>query len=155
MTEFESPEKYVADGSDSDNNEQIHTLARQITSQSVQTIDGEVVNPFLYSGDPTLDPNSEKFDSKAWLRHVMSIESRDPEKFPELIAGVSFKNLGAFGYGTTADYKKTVASLTLELFTLAKTVTGLQTKTKIQILQNFNGLVKRGETCVVLGRPGR
>jgi ATP-binding cassette subfamily G (WHITE) protein 2 (PDR) len=156
MAEIEDPEKYFEEGrSDSDNNEQIHDLARQLTSQSVRTIDGQMVNPFLDSSDPTLNPNSEKFDSKAWLRHVMSIESREPEKYPQQISGVAFKNLGAFGYGTTADYKKTVATAPLELFTLAKKLTGLQNKTKIQILQRFNGLVKRGETCVVLGRPGR
>lgn len=155
--EDDEPHSYYEKNSEesSEQYEEVHQLARQITSQSVHTNGGELVNPFIDSTDPALNPNSEKFNSKAWMRHVINISSRDPENHPPLTAGVAFKNLGAYGFGTSADYQKNVANITLELFTLAKKVTGLQQKTKIQILQNFHGLVKCGETCMVLGRPGR
>jgi ATP-binding cassette subfamily G (WHITE) protein 2 (PDR) len=159
-TKEEGPQSYYEKNSENssdqyDQYEEVHELARQVTSQSVHTSGGELVNPFIDSTDPALNPNSEKFNSKSWMRHVLNISSRDPENHPPLTAGVAFKNLGAYGFGTSADYQKTVANITLELFTLAKKVTGLQQKTKIQILQNFHGLVKCGETCMVLGRPGR
>lgn len=149
------PSTYYELNGDAARDDEIHELARQITSHSLHTQGGEAINPFIDSTDPALDPNSDKFNSRAWLKHVVNLDKRDPEHHSELTAGVAFKNLGAYGFGTAADYQKTVANVILELVTLAKKATGLEHKTKIQILQNFNGLVKKGELCMVLGRPGR
>ena len=48
---------------------------------------------------------------------------------------------------------RTFGNYPLELFTLFNTVTG-RGQRKIQILRNFEGLVRSGEMLVVLGRPG-
>lgn len=48
---------------------------------------------------------------------------------------------------------RTFANIVLEAVGLFNKVTG-RGKTKIQILRDFEGLVKSGEMLVVLGRPG-
>lgn len=111
-------------------------------------------NPFLGSEDPRLLPGSGSFDHKAWIHSVLDLQSRDPDRFPGRTAGISFKNLGAFGFGTSTDYQRTVTSVMLEVGSIARRVLGMERKRKIQILRNFDGLIKSGEMLVVLGRPG-
>ncbi|KAJ6535720.1 ABC transporter CDR4 [Mycena capillaripes] len=112
------------------------------------------VNPFEDTqGDATLDPRSEHFDINAWLKSVMRIASRDPENFPLRTAGVSFRNLSVHGVGSPTDYKKTVGNVWLEAVSPLRALMGTG-KRKIQILRDFDGLVKSGELLVVLGRPG-
>lgn len=134
--------------------DEVHELARQISVHSGFESNGSPKNPFLDSSDPSLDPWSDHFDAKQWLTHLMDNKKRDPERYPPGVAGVSFRNLGAFGYGTSTDYQRTVLNIFLKSITFAKRMTGLENKTKIDILHDFDGLVLPGEICVVLGRPG-
>jgi hypothetical protein len=133
---------------------QLLRLARTFTNASVKNEEGRYINPFLGSEDPTLDPNSEKFSTKAWVKTLVSITSRDPERYPERAAGVSYRNLSCHGYGNATDYQKTFGNYPLEAAGIFNKLTG-RGQTKIQILRNFDGLVKSGEMLVVLGRPGR
>ncbi|KAJ7609287.1 ABC-transporter extracellular N-terminal-domain-containing protein [Mycena polygramma] len=116
----------------------------------------DMANPFAGEAvDETLDPLSERFDMTAWLKSVMHIASRDPENFPRRTAGVSFRNLNVHGVGSPTDYKKTVGNVWLEAVSAVRGVLGMgDGKRKIQILRDFDGLVKSGELLVVLGRPG-
>ncbi|KAJ6571794.1 putative ABC transporter [Mycena capillaripes] len=116
----------------------------------------KLVNPFKDAeGDETLDPRSPRFDLNAWLRSVMQIVSRDPENFPTRTAGVSFRNLNVHGVGSPTDYQKTVGNIWLGALSSLRGLLGMGTgKRKIQILRDFDGLVKSGELLVVLGRPG-
>ncbi|ESZ90150.1 BcatrD protein [Sclerotinia borealis F-4128] len=132
----------------------IRTLARQITQKSMEGGHDHNINPFLGSNDPKLDPSSEKFSSRAWMKHLAHIQSRDPERYPNRTAGVAYKNLNAHGFGEPTDYQKTFGNYPLEIAGMAKRVLGLSKPTKIQILRDFDGLVKSGEMLVVLGRPG-
>lgn len=129
-------------------------LARTFTQASVKNEQGQYVNPFLSNDDPTLDPTSEKFSARAWTKTLIGISSRDPERYPERTAGVSYRNLSCHGYGNPTDYQKTFGNYPLEIAGLFNKITG-RGKRKIQILRNFDGLVKSGEMLVVLGRPGR
>lgn len=123
-----------------------HSLTRIPTS----------VNPFLdTSNSPILDPYSEKFNALEWTKHVEHIRSQDPETYQSKVAGVSFKNLSAYGYGSSADYQKTVGNLPLDVVSFFKNTLTRDKGEKIEILRNFDGLVRPGETLVVLGRPGR
>jgi ATP-binding cassette subfamily G (WHITE) protein 2 (PDR) len=143
------------DDKDSDREERrVLQLARTFTYASVKNAEGQYINPFLGSEDPTLDPNSEKFSAKAWVKTLVSIASRDPERYPERTAGVSYRNLSCYGYGNATDYQKTFGNYPLEVAGIFNKLTG-RGRTKIQILRNFDGLVKSGEMLVVLGRPGR
>jgi ATP-binding cassette subfamily G (WHITE) protein 2 (PDR) len=79
--------------------------------------------------------------------------SRDPERYPTRTAGVSFRNLNVHGFGTPTDYQKTFGNYPLEVGSIFNAITG-RGKSKIDILRNFDGLVRSGEMLVVLGRPG-
>ncbi|KAJ7160558.1 ABC-2 type transporter-domain-containing protein [Mycena crocata] len=132
---------------------QFPALTRTSTRMSEHS---KYINPFEGTeGDEKLDPRSEKFDINAWIKSVMHISSRDPERFPTRSAGVSFRNLNVHGLGSPTDYQKTTGNVWLGLFSSVKrwmgTGTGLS---KIQILRDFDGLVKSGELLLVLGRPG-
>lgn len=142
------------DDSNSSNDEHVAQLARALTQHSVKNADGEYHNPFMGSDDPALDPSSGKFNATAWVKTLIGITSRDPERYPMRTAGISYRNLGVFGFGKPTDYQKTFGNYPLEVTGLLDRLRG-RGQHKIQILNSFDGLVKSGEMLVVLGRPGR
>jgi len=136
----------------------VTALARKLTK--ISTSSSVVENPFN-STDPRLQPNSDQFNVKTWVKTIMQIISRDPELYPNGTAGVSFRNLSVHGFGSQQDYQKDVSNLWMEGIDVLRNVLGggrpggKRGERKIQILRNFDGLVKSGEMLVVLGRPGR
>ncbi|OJJ46232.1 hypothetical protein ASPZODRAFT_133248 [Penicilliopsis zonata CBS 506.65] len=150
------------DGIDQTANEEIIGLARRMSQLSRQNSHystkrgaDELPNPFLdREADPELNPQSDQFVSRKWLKNMLDLTSRDPERFPRRAAGVSFRNLSAYGYGTAADYQMDVANLWLKAGGWFRGVLGQRKKVRIDILRDFEGLVESGELCVVLGRPG-
>ncbi|KAH8789417.1 AtrD, ABC-transporter [Hyaloscypha sp. PMI_1271] len=137
-----------------DDGEKIHTLARRLTEQSIKSNEIGHVNPFNDTDNPLLNPLSEKFSPRAWMKALIGIQSRDPERYPSRVAGVAYKHLSAHGFGEATDYQKTFGNYPLELGSLFKRLIGRRQQTKIQILRDFDGLVRSGEMLVVLGRPG-
>lgn len=134
--------------------QEVTKLARTFTSLSRSRSQEGGINPFLGDiKDPQLDPFSGKFVVRKWVENIIGITSRDPGKYPARVAGVSFRNLNVHGFGSPTDYQKTFGNYPLELGSIYNKLRG-QKKTKIQILRNFDGLVKSGEMLVVLGRPG-
>ncbi|KAI5778459.1 ABC-2 type transporter-domain-containing protein [Geopyxis carbonaria] len=154
-------------------NEQVQELARQIsrystqshrddvtplepklsrtmtTASSVKTVN--LVNPFLDNTDPSLDPNSEKFNARKWTKTLLKLQPReDGYDQTSRTAGIMFRNLSVHGFGAPTDYQKDVANIWLQ----GRSLLGLGQKNKIQILRDFEGVVRSGEMCVVLGRPG-
>ena len=144
-------------GSRSDESEEknITELTRTPSSHGVKNEKGEIINPFFGAEHPLLDPKSGKFSLKAWLETLVNITSRDPQRYPKMVTGVAYKNLSAHGFGEPTDYQKTFGNYPFKLLSLAKRLVGKGKKTRIQILKDFDGLVKGGEMLVVLGRPGR
>lgn len=144
-----------------DRDRQITTLARSLSQISRQNSlraasePKESVNTFLDSSDPELDPNSDQFQSRKWVKNIIQMTSCDPERYPRRTAGVSFRNLNVFGYGTAADYQMDFANFWLKGAGWFRNVLGLQKKVRIDILRDFEGIVHSGEMLVVLGRPGR
>ncbi|KAE8453210.1 hypothetical protein EG329_011277 [Mollisiaceae sp. DMI_Dod_QoI] len=132
----------------------ISQLARAITQHSIKDASGEYINPFGHTDNPLLDPLSEKFSPRAWIQTLIGITSRDPERYPQRVAGIAYKNLSAHGFGEATDYQKTFGNYPLETGNLFRRIMGRRQQTKIQILRNFDGLVRSGEMLVVLGRPG-
>ena len=135
--------------------EKVTELARRLSGHGTKNEEGELINPFLGSENPLLDPKSGKFNSRAWLEALVSIASRDPERYPKRVAGVAYRNLSAHGFGEPTDYQRTFGNYPLRLLGLVKRLIGNWKKTRIQILRDFEGLVESGEMLVVLGRPGR
>ena len=128
-------------------------LARRFTGLSQQPSGGEYINTFHGSDNAALDPHSGKFNAREWVENLVGLVSRDPERYPSRTAGFSFRDLNVHGFGTPTDYQKTFGNYPLEVGTIFSTITG-RGKSKIDILRNFDGLVRSGEMLVVLGRPG-
>ncbi|KAL2786566.1 ABC-2 type transporter-domain-containing protein [Aspergillus keveii] len=130
-------------------------LTRQLTRQSTRlTSKSTLENPFsLEDPDSPLNPNSPNFRVRDWMKMLLEIRSRDPEKYPERTAGIAFRNLSVHGFGSPTDYQKDVLNVLLEFSTIARRLIGRKMP-KIQILRGFDGVVRSGEMLVVLGRPG-
>ncbi len=86
---------------------EVAQLAKQLTQHSIRTAGGdEYPNPFLGSKDPALDPSSGHFNQEAWIKTLIGITSRDPERYPQRTAGVAYRNLSVHGFGSLTDYQK-------------------------------------------------
>ena len=150
--------------------EEIQKLAKKYSTQSHQSIYEK--NPFKDSADSILDPTSPNFKPRAFAKSLLNLQARDPEKWKQRTAGLAFKDLNVFGFGSATDYQKSVVRLRilmsprmvvdilqgnifLEVVGLAKTLVGQGKPRKIDILQNLDGVVHSGEMLVVLGPPGR
>lgn len=156
-TREQSGQESVVDSSDeAELKPQITLLARTLTHRSVKDGDGNHVNPFDQDNtNPLLDPRSDKFSPRAWTRTVVGIQSRDPDRYPARVAGIAYTNLSAHGFGEATDYQKTFGNYPLETGEIFRRLIGRRQQTKIQILREFDGLIRSGEMLVVLGRPGR
>lgn len=136
-----------------DQEREITRLARAYSSMSARS---QSTAPFSF--DPakgsTLDPTSDKFDPERWAKSFMNALSKDPERYSKRTAGVSYKNLSVHGFGSATDYQKNFANVFLYGFNSVRNLLGREQQ-KIQILKDFDGLVRSGEMLVVLGRPGR
>lgn len=65
-------------------------LARYLSAQSNHG------NLFDYESGSSLDPFSDKFDAKLWVKKFASLEDWGADR----ASGVSFKDMSVFGYGT-------------------------------------------------------
>jgi ATP-binding cassette subfamily G (WHITE) protein 2 (PDR) len=134
---------------------EVHELAREITRKSMGSVGdfGEGINPVEADEDSPLNPNSPNFNAKAWAKSVMHIQMQESDRNPLRTAGVAFRNLNVFGFGTSSDYQKTVGNVWLSTFGLIRKALNIG-QTRIDILNDFEGLVRAGEMLVVLGPPG-
>ena len=69
-------------------------------------------------------------------------------------ASVAYRCLDVYGFGATTDYQKTFANYPLAYLSLLRGLCGDFQKSRIDILQGFEGLVASEEMLLVLGRPG-
>jgi len=130
-------------------------LSRTRSRQSRHSISASTLeqNPFAPEKDSILDPQSANFNSRAFSRALLNLESRDPANYKMRTAGFSFRNLNVHGFGSATDYQKTVGNKILSLFGAISSLVGAG-KRKIDILQGLDGVVYKGEMLVVLGPPG-
>lgn len=153
-TDIVSAEVYQGDISTEDQRK-IMNLARRLTADSTRfRQDGMPPNPFKTHCDPSLDPNSPKFNASHWARTVLHLSSQDPDRFPQRTAGVSFRNLSVHGYGRSTAYQKDFLNAILQVGDLVGGLINRRDR-KLQILKNHDGLLRSGEMLLVLGRPGR
>ncbi|KAK8085188.1 ABC multidrug transporter [Apiospora hydei] len=83
----------------------------------------------------------------AWLAQMQSR--------PRLRFGVSFSSLHVSGFDTSVRFQHTIASYALLLPRWAASLLSRRPRdTRVQILRDFQGLVRDGEMLLVLGRPG-
>jgi ATP-binding cassette subfamily G (WHITE) protein 2 (PDR) len=154
-------------GFDKETSLRVQKIAREMSYRSEQGHSSETddvgdmkgVNPFdgeNLAEDPRLDPKSESFDSKAWIRNMKKMMDADTEHFKPAALGVAFKDLRAFGKSSDADYQTTVLNAPFKLVGKAwdAVVNRNDTSRNFDILKPMDGLIKRGTVTVVLGRPG-
>jgi ABC-type multidrug transport system permease subunit/ABC-type multidrug transport system ATPase subunit len=108
-------------------------------------------NPFFAGEDSPLNPASDNFNAKHWAKSIVELVQQDGANFRS--TGVCFQHVNVHGFGEATDYQADVANVWLGLGSLARKITG-GGKQRIDILRNFDGLVRNGEMLVVLGPPG-
>ncbi|KAI9671630.1 MAG: hypothetical protein M1831_003158 [Alyxoria varia] len=100
---------------------------------------------------PALNPESDQFDAYRFARYLMrDFQNQDVK---ERHSGFMFKDLNVSGSGSGLSYQNTVGSLLMAPLRASEYFDSRK-KPEKQILQNFNGYLRRGEMLVVLGRPG-
>lgn len=144
------------DGGDTEEerrNSIVQALARRYTTQSQTAGVAPGTNIFLAAADEDspLNPNGEKFKARTWAKAVVDMISTEGHAFRT--SGIAFQNLNVFGFGSATDYQKDFFNIWLEAVGLARRVLG-QGKRRIDILRDFDGVVRKGEMLVVLGPPG-
>ncbi|KAF9895076.1 hypothetical protein FE257_004705 [Aspergillus nanangensis] len=135
--------------------EEVEQMVRQLTRQSTHFSTANATNPFFEEDkeSSTIHPDSPHFKCKNWIRSLLAAQSHDPDRFRQRSAGIAFKNLHVHGFGSPTDYQKDVLNAILGVGGLVRKITGTGLQ-KVQILRDFNGLVRSGEMLLVLGRPG-
>lgn len=144
-----NPQRYVSD------EQNIRELVRRHSLNLVRKTSraDDAINPFLES-HPHLNPSSAEFDARAWAKALLHHSAVDPDTYPRHTAGVAFKQLGVYGFGSDTDYQRTVLNALLTGPALLKQWV-CQHRQKIDILRDIDGLVESGQMLLVLGRPGR
>ncbi|KAF2448646.1 ABC transporter CDR4 [Karstenula rhodostoma CBS 690.94] len=100
--------------------------------------------------------SEEHFDLETVLRGNRDEEERAGIKSKRI--GVVFEDLTVSGIGGVKNYAKTFPDAFVSFFNVFATVQGILGLGKkgrdFDILKDFRGVVKPGEMCLVLGRPG-
>ncbi|KAF4961927.1 hypothetical protein FSARC_9968 [Fusarium sarcochroum] len=131
----------------------LEDLARTLTQRS-QALDEEIraYDPELGSH---LDPNSPTFDAHAWIKAFIRLSNTDPKASPARFLGAAFKNLGAYGWSNGTESQPTVFGVISSAFSsIARLVGASRRRQRINILQDFEGVIEQGELLLVLGPPG-
>lgn len=99
--------------------------------------------------DDRINPASDSFDLTKFLRtfrHNLEAEGIQMKK-----VSVVWRDLNVFGSGKALQLQSTVADFFMAPFRAREFFSRSDRK---QILHSFDGIIKAGELCVVLGRPG-
>jgi ATP-binding cassette subfamily G (WHITE) protein 2 (PDR) len=129
----------------------VQGLAREMTRKS--TFSEADLNPLEAGPESKLNPNSPNFSARAWARSLLHLREQDNARNPARTSGIAFRNLNVYGFGTASDYQKTVGNIFLKTVGVARKLMGVGQR-RIDILQDFEGIVHSGEMLVVLGPPG-
>lgn len=131
----------------------VETLTRIATQQSRRQ---STVTPHRLASvaqhDVSLDPQSKEFNLRKWLTAAMTDKCRDDEQHGQNL-GVVFKQLNVYGSGAALQFQDTVDSMLTAPLRIPQVIRESHAP-KRRILKDFNGLLKKGELLLVLGRPG-
>ncbi|KAM0351170.1 hypothetical protein ACHAPU_002955 [Fusarium lateritium] len=117
--------------------------------QSLATVPSAL--PDISETDPALDPTNKAFDLGKWLpafMHQLQEAGVGPKN-----AGVAFKNLSVFGTGAALQLQQTLGDYVKAPLRIGELLRSGKQEPK-KILHRFDGLLRSGETLIVLGRPG-
>ncbi|CAD1812249.1 unnamed protein product [Candida parapsilosis] len=147
--------------------EDIQQLARTYTNEDTSSAAGlkrylthmsqvPGVNPVEEeSADERLDPNSDSFDAKFWVKNMRKLFENNPDYYKPSKLGVGYRNLRAYGTANDTDYQPTVTNALWKLATEALGHVRKEDESKMfNILKHMDAIMRPGELTVVLGRPG-
>lgn len=128
---------------------EVETLTRIATQQSRRQSAAGPTHRLasVADSDPTLNPQSGKFDLRKWIIAAMQDVGR--ERGQKM--GVVFKDLNIYGSGSELQFQDTVSSMLTAPLRIGE---AFRKSPKKRILKDFNGILKSGELLLVLGRPG-
>lgn len=141
--------RYVRADSMDSRHSLVQDIAREYTKETANGGD------FLHVDDPLspINPNGDKFDARLWATNLAATAFDNGQNLRKL--GLCFQNLNVFGYGASTDFQKDVANVWLAFPSIIRKLLHSTTgQTRIDILHHFDGLIRPGEMCVVLGPPG-
>lgn len=130
-----------------------HELVRYLTNMS--QVPG--VAPFHAADheDPQLDPDSDDFNAKFWVKNLRKLLDSDPDYYKRASLGIAYRDLRAYGLATDADYQATVSNVPMKFASAAINYFRKQDDSQyFDILKPMDGIYYPGEVTVVLGRPG-
>lgn len=133
----------------------VQQLAREFSRSSSLCA---VSKPLFGSNDPDspLNPTGNKFNAHSWAKNVARATEEQGQGSRQV--GLCFQDLDVFGYSKPADFQKTVASVWLATPVMVArrllTKSGASAQTRVDILRQIDGLIRPGEMCAVLSRPG-
>jgi ATP-binding cassette subfamily G (WHITE) protein 2 (PDR) len=131
-------------------NSSVQALARQYSDNTQSG-----VQPVFGSNDPEspLNPRGEHFNARMWAKNLANVAQEHGQRYRQV--GLCFQDVNVFGYGTPTDFQKNVGNIWLALPGMARRLFAPTAgQTRIDILRQFDGLIRPGEMCVVLGPPG-
>lgn len=117
------------------------TISTEGLAQSLNSSDEECSQSYT--------PGQE-FNYEKWLAERF----HDPARCRRFDIGVAFQNLNVYGFGKPTDYQKTIGNYVFVVASGLRQLFGQQRKLRIEILRDFEGLVRNGEMLMVLGKPG-
>ncbi|KAJ9143354.1 ABC transporter CDR4 [Pleurostoma richardsiae] len=133
----------------------VQELARKYTRDQDTSIDDPEGKPIFGSNDPNspLNPIGDKFNARAWANNLARVADERGQSFRRV--GLCFQDVNVFGYGTPTDFQKDVGNVWLALPGMVRRFfSNTAGQTRIDILHHFDGIIRPGEMCVVLGPPG-
>ena len=157
-------------GFDAHTSENIQNLARTFTHDSFKddssagllkylTHMSEVpgVNPYEHEeiNNDQLNPDSENFNAKFWVKNLRKLFESDPEYYKPSKLGIGYRNLRAYGVANDSDYQPTVTNALWKLATEGFRHFQKDDDSRyFDILKSMDAIMRPGELTVVLGRPG-
>lgn len=135
----------IANGSDSED------LIRYLSHMS--QVPG--ISPYEGNIDPSLDPESDEFNAKYWVKNLRKLHDSDPNYYKPSSLGIAYRDLRAYGVAADSDYQPTVSNAILKL--VMETYHHFRKKDPsryFDILKSMDAIMRPGEVTVVLGRPG-
>jgi len=106
--------------------------------------------------DPRLDPSSDDFSSRFWVKNMRKIMDADADYYKPTSLGFVAKNLVARGISSDADYQANFLNFPFKKARdiYLETVKANDKSRYFDILKSMDCLIKPGTLTVVLGRPG-
>lgn len=131
--------------------EELTQLARRYTSNTQQHPQPSL---FPLPTEGPLDPESPNFNPRKWAQAFFKLRNSQSDGVKPRTAGIAFRNLNVYGFGTATDYQETVGNTIWKgLMSVKKTILR-QREQRIDILHGVEGVLHSGEMLAVLGPPG-